>query len=208
MSSWEYVFLFPQLPNQLRPAKAVPRLAEFGAEFDGSIRMCIPIDDKGHLLDVGNKIDLNIPFDKDIVRFLEDGKSFSVQLRSEYQFFSVGFIMETQNPHISIGWPSRLFEEAPTTAKTEFWNAIRLFAKDCGADYVLIIDDAPDQFEDRFVDINGKRIIDLQVNHRFGLALKEIWLQSKGFSTLPEGALYGEPEYIGDGFNRYIVFSN
>ncbi|WP_157605042.1 hypothetical protein [Schlesneria paludicola] len=205
MSSWQYAFLFPQLPSQLRPANAVKRLTEFGADFDGSIRMCVPVDDQGHVLDVGDEIALREPFERDLIRHLEIGKSFSIQLRHPDLVISAEFLLDAPNPHISLGWSRRLFKESPLMIQRDFWRVLRSFAKDCNAGYVVIVDDAPDHFEDRFIDIDGKRMFDLRLNHRYELGLREVWLQSSVTSTLPEGATYGDSEQLGDGFERYFV---
>ena len=205
MSSWQYAFLFPQLPHQLRPANAVKHLTEFGAEFDGSIRMCVLVDDEGHVLDVGEEIALREPFEQDLIRHLEIGKSFSIQLRSADLVISVEFLLDSRNPHISLGWSRRLIEQSPPTIQRDFWKGLRSFAKECNAGYVVIVDDAPDHFEDRFIDIDGKRRFDLRVNHHYGLGLREVWLQSCVRSTLPEGVTYGDSEQFGEGFDRHFV---
>ena len=204
MSSWQYAFLFPKFPNQLRPANAARHLTAF-AEFDGSLRMCVPVDDEGHLLDVGEEIALGEPFELELIRYLEAGKSFSTQLRRTDIVLSVEFLLESPNPHMSIGWSHRLFDELPAPVQNNLWSAIRSFAKDCNAGYVVIVDDAPDHFEDRFLDIDGKRIFDLHVDHRYGLGVREIWLQTCIMSILPEGATYGESEQIGEGFERHFI---
>lgn len=101
MSSWHYAFLFPQSPGPLHPATAVKHLAAFGAEFDGSIRMCISIDNYSHLLDVGEEVALSDPKELDIIRHLEEGRSFSIELQSRYLPLSVHFRMGTHNPPLS-----------------------------------------------------------------------------------------------------------
>jgi hypothetical protein len=204
MSSWQYAFLFPQTPNQLRPANAARNLTAF-AQLDGSIRLCVSVDDEGHLLDVGEEVALSEPFERELTRYLEAGKSFSTQLRSNDIVLSVEFLLESPNPHISIGWPHRLFDELRPPIQVMLWNAIRSFAKDCDAAYVVIVDDAPDHFEDRFLDIDGKRVFDLHVTHRYGLKVREIWLQRSIMSVLPGGATYGESEQVGEGFERHLI---
>ena len=75
----------------------------------------------------------------------------------------------------------------------------------CDSTYVIVIDDAPDQFEDRFVQIGDERMIDVEVKHGYGLGLREVWIESLLVSTPPEGPWYGRSEEIGDGFKRYWV---
>ena len=205
MSSWQYAFLFPQSPNPLCPRNATRHLTDFGAEFDGSIRINAPIDDEGHLFNVGEEIDLREPFERELKNHLENGKSFSIQLRSTDIVLSVEFILESRNPRISIGWSRHLFDKLLHTIQSDFWKAIRSFAKECNAAYVVIVDDAPDHFEDRFLEIEGRRMIDLDVNHGYGLGLREVWLQLSAMVTLPEGASYVGSEDIGEGFQRHFV---
>ena len=207
MSSWQYAFLFPQSPMQLHPANGVQHLTEFGAEFDESITLCVPIDKDGHWLDVGEEVALKAPFESDLVRYLEMGMSFSIQLRSAHIVISVHFLLESPNPHIAIGWSRRFLREAPATMQSQFWRAIRAFAKDCNAAYVIIVDDAEDLFEDRFVDVDGKRVLDVEVKHRYGLSLREMWIQKSLGSTLPDGPEYGDCEDIGEGFECHAILT-
>ncbi|MBS0266552.1 MAG: hypothetical protein JSS02_31770 [Planctomycetes bacterium] len=205
MSSWEYAFLFPQSPNQLRPASAIGHLTQFGAEFDRNLRLCVPVDDEGHLLDVGEEVALKEPFERDLSQYLRNRNSFSIQLRSSEIVVSVQFMLGSANPHISLGWSRRLFDRSPPDFQMAFWSAIRAFAKDCDAGYVLIVDDAPDHFEDRFLDIDGKRFVDCHVDHGYGLGLREIWLQTSAAAVPPDGLEFGPSEEIGRGFLRYSL---
>jgi hypothetical protein len=118
---------------------------------------------------------------------------------------SVEFLLGAPNPHVSLGWSRRRNGELPPLIQGGGWKAIRSFAKDCNAGYVVIVDDAPDHFEDRFIDIGGRRVFDTHVNHRYGLGIREVWVRSPVTSPLPEGVIYGDSEQLEEGFERHFV---
>lgn len=205
MSSWQYAFLFPNSRCKLRPGNAFHQLADLGLEFDDKIRLCVSIDDEGHLLDVGEEIELARPGQIGLIRYLEQGASFSIQARNANIVLSCQLLAGSKNPHLSLGWSRRLFETLPAQSKDAFWTGIRAFARDCDAAYVLIVDDAPDFFEDRFPEIDGKRVLDLKVDHRYGSGLRQVWLKTSVIHTPPGGARYEKSEDIGDGFTVHYV---
>jgi hypothetical protein len=205
MASWQYAFLFPDSQTRLRPAGAVGHLARLGLEFDSTIRLCVSIDEAGHLLDVGEEVSLTLPVLRDLIHYLEEGVSLSIQARSKEIAISCQFFTQSSNPHISLGWSRRLFETLTVKSQEAFWMTVRAFARDCGAAYVIIIDDAPDQFEDRFIPIGDKRLLDMEVSHRYGLGVRQVWIKTSSVPTPPEGPSYERFEEIGDGFRRYYV---
>lgn len=206
MASWQYLFLFPPVQSKLRPAHAVDNFTRLGLEFDSTIRLCIQIDDDGHFLDVGDKVALTTPHQLALAHFLEQGKSLSIQARNSEIAVSCQFVIESPNPHISLGWSRHLLEQTTFASQGAFWKTMRAFARDCGAAYAIVVDDAPDYFEDRFIEIDQKRILDTHVEHRYGLGVRQLWLQTSFDATLPEGLTFFEgPRDIGDGFKCYFV---
>jgi hypothetical protein len=205
MASWQYAFLFPGPNNRLRPASAVGCLARAGFEFDSAIRLCLPIDNESHLLDVGEEVALQPPILDDLTQRLEQGVSLSVQAGSSDLAVSCQFNTASANPHISFGWSRRLFGALSGGSRRAFWVALRWLARDCQAAYVIVIDDAPDNFEDRFVEIGNARMLDMCVDHPYGLAIRQVWLNELLVRTPPDGPAYGDSEEMGDGFRRYSV---
>lgn len=204
MSSWQYAFLFPPKRNKLRPELGIDALITLGFIFDDKIRLCLPIDDNDHWLDIGEQIPITSL--TDLRHYFEQPKSISIQARSPDITVACHFLLESQNPNISFGWPRGLFAEMSSLSQRLFWDAIRGFSRGCGAAYVIIIDDAPDEFEDRFVQVDDERMLDMHVNHDYGLGVREIWLQSSFNVALPEGPAYEEkPLMIGDGFKCFKV---
>jgi hypothetical protein len=178
-----------------------------GAEVDGVIRSCIDIDGQGHLLDVGEEIALHRPYDHDLYRRLDRGDSFSIAIRSPDLSISVEFRLETPNPHVSFGWSVGLYEAASQKAKECLWEGLLGFAFDSDAAYVILVEDAPVHFEDRFVDIDGRRCVDLAGADREGFSLREVWVRSNRNTELPAGLSYGEAVDIGLHYIRHTVVS-
>ena len=207
MSRWQYALMFPQTPGTLRPAQAVRDLCWTGAEVDGVIRTCIDIDGQGHLLDVGEEISLNRPFDRDLSNRLERGDSFSVAIRTQELLVSVEFRLGKRNPHISFGWSLNLYESASLCAKELLWGGLLGFADDSEVAYVVLVDDAPVHFEDRFIDIDGRRHVDLAGADREGFVIREVWVHSNRNAALPVGLSYSEAVDIGRQYIRHTVLS-
>jgi hypothetical protein len=205
MASWQYAFLFPGPCQDLDPARGLDVLIQFELTFDRLARLLVPVDDKGHMLDVGEEVVLNERPCDTVAQMLNEGLQFSIQCRDDHIGFSFTFAPRTSNPHMFIGWSRRLFGCLTESIQNRYWEMIRGFAKGCNAAYVVIIDDAPDDFEDQFVDINGARVLDTYVNHSYGHGIQSIWVDESRTATPPEGvSLVGSTE-IGQHFRKYLV---
>jgi hypothetical protein len=208
MSSWQYAFLFPSSKEILRPSRALYQFNCNGFEFDRKIRLCVQLDVAGHLLDVGDEINLGDPVVKNLIDYLEKGVPFSIQVTNKHIQISCHFNINCKNPHISFGWSRRLFGMMPIDQQKVFWIALRSFARDCNAAFVFIIDDAPDDFEDRFIEVDNDYFIDMEVNHRYGLGLRQVWIRTSFVQKPPLGPTYNSSDDIGDDFKLYFVKSD
>lgn len=205
MSSWSYVFLFPQSQSSLVPGLAVNCFTRGGFDLDDTIRLALPVDAEGHLLDVGSEVRLEKPFNDSVARHLDAAQSFSLQARNRDIALSVQLFLKCPNPHISVGWSRNLFDRMGVQSRAHLWATLRVFAKECQAAYVLVVDDAPDHFEDRFVENDGERVLDLTTTHPYGHRVREIWIRPSTSARLPLGVPYGQSADIGDGYIRYEI---
>lgn len=205
MASWKYLFLFPGPGDRLVPSKAVTNTITLGTEFESKARMAVQIDDAGHLLDIGDEVMFSSPNSLDISHRLDEGDSFSIQARIADLPMSVQFFIGSPNPHICIGWSRRLFKEILIETKEVIWKTLCRFALDCNASYAIVVDDAPDLFEDRFLEIDGKRILDMESHHEYGHRVREVWTRSSMALLPPEGPTYSGPKSNSDGFVKYFV---
>lgn len=207
MSRWQYALMFPQVPGTLRPAKAVRHLCRTGGILDGVIRTCVDIDGRGHLLDTGEQISLEDPFECDLYRRLERGDSFSLAIRNQEIVISVEFRLGAQNPHVSFGWSINLYEAARQSTQEWLVEGLLGFAADSEVAYVVLVEDAPVHFEDRFVDIDGRRCVDLTGADREGFSIREVWVHSSHSDLLPAGLNYGDAVDIGHHYIGHTVIS-
>lgn len=205
MASWHYAFLFPGAGDKLSPAAAIDALATRGLRFADMIRLCVPIDQEGHLLDVGDEVPLREPFCDDVKLRLVNQQAFSVQLRNSELIISCFFAINSSNPHVFFGWPRRIFDELDSNSQNQYWSMIRSFAALSKAWYVVLVDDAPDDFEDRFIEIDGIRYLDTSVLHSYGHGIQEVWVNEVWGASLPEGACLTGRYSVGDGFYSYNV---
>lgn len=205
MASWHYAFLFPGSGQQLLPSNGISDLNRFGLEFDATIRLLVQIDEQGHMLDVGDVVGLTPPITDDLARRLENGSQFSVQCRNGALFISCTFATQTSNPFISLGWSRRLFGVLERSTQLAYWEMIRDFAKKISAAYVVIVDDACDNFEDRFVDVSGIRVLDTGVTHSYGHGIHAVWVDESLSARPPDGVSLDGSVDVGRGFRKYVV---
>jgi hypothetical protein len=156
-------------------------------------------------LDVGEEVALTNPFIDDVKCRLLQGEDFSIQLRNSETFLSCFFAMQAANPHVSFGWSKRLFRELPATVRNQYWTMIRDFAAHCKAGYVVVVDDASDQFEDRFIEMDGKRFLDTSIGHSYGHGIQEVWFNEACGAKPPEGVCLTDFLDIGHGFYQCRV---
>jgi hypothetical protein len=205
MASWQYAFLFPASGRELQPAEGLGRITRLGFTFDETARLCEQIDAEGHLLDVGEEMHLEAPIEADLSRLLLSGTPLSAQARNDQLALSCQFFTPGRNPHICLGWSARLFADLGDDNATSFWAGLCAFAHDCAAGCVIVIEDAPDFFEDRFIEIEGIRFLEMEVEHTYGLGVREVWINLSLVSAPPEGPKYTSSFDLCEGFRAYLV---
>ena len=211
MSTWHYAFLFPASEEQLDPAGVVASLAKSGYELNSTGRVLVPVDDKGHLGEYGDEVTFKEPFTEDLQTRLQFGE----QLFAEFSkfdsdtdivtTFACSFAVKTVNPHISVGWHKRLFSQLPTEIQHDRWMAIRDAAKSSNSAYVVLAVEASDSFEDRFLEVDGKRILDTESHHQYGHGIWAVWVDHTHDSECPVGVIDKVAADIGSGFVQYDV---
>ncbi len=205
MASWHYAFFFPSSTQQLRPELGLDVVSRCNLEFDNTIHLAASIDDSGHLAGVGEEDVLSKPILKALREILADGKQFLVECRNTELFISCTFLHKSVNPHVFFGWSKRLFAELPDSSQQQYLNMLHEFAKQICAGYVILVDDAPDFFEDRFLEIDGRRSLDTQVNHQYGLDIRAVWADRSAGAECPDGVADRVTADLGNGFVQYSV---
>lgn len=209
MASWNYAFFFPPSNLELNAEMAVTALAQDGFEILNPVRRLVPIDDKGHLGEFGECVQLRPPYLQDLRDRLSKGEQIFAELSKHdgasniVTTFACSFAIRTANPHFSIGWHKQLFSRLPEDVQRMYWMLIRDVAKSGNAAYVLHVEEASDTFEDRFVEIDGKRMIDAhnQSNH----GIWAVWIDRSLGAECPNGIVYDTASNLGDDFFQYTV---
>ncbi|MBE7461973.1 MAG: hypothetical protein HS116_00650 [Planctomycetes bacterium] len=183
MASWHYAFFFPGPRLALKPAGAVSVLADFGLEFDDLIRPANPIDELGHL-EHGEEVRVAQPIKADLIKRLSKHEQFLVECRNSELFFVCGFATGYSNPYMEFGWSKRLFHELNESRKRKYWNMIKKCASYCNAAHVIVVDDPPDYFEDRFPEIGGRRILESEMPNGNKCNISVVWTDME-LSELP-----------------------
>jgi hypothetical protein len=204
MASWHYAFLFPGADQQLSPANAITVLAENGLEFDSAIRPAVLIDEAGHI-EYGDETELIGAVNEALRRRLAEGEQFLVECRNEDLFFSCCFATQYSNPYVMLGWSRRLFGGLSERKRQAYRKMLKDFAKRCMATYVIIVDDPPDLFEDRFLEIDGQRVLEKTMPSGRIYDILALWIDEESSVALPEGVSDATPSAIGNGYQEYSV---
>lgn len=162
MPSLDAAVFFPGHREILTPALAVDELMCRGLKLGPKIRLMERVDPEGHLLDTGSEVVLTAPLWDDLKGRLLAQESFSAVIGNSEMTFDCFFAPISFNPHIDINWPRRWFNELPMEAAKAYYSMLGRFARRCGAAYAVFVSD-PTDFEDRFLEIDGRRVLDTSV---------------------------------------------
>jgi hypothetical protein len=204
MASWHYAFLFPSANGGLNPSAAVDVLSDFGLEFDKSARAAVEIDELGHL-EYGEETPLGPTAMSELKRRLTDQEQLMIECRNSELFFSCSFATRYANPYMMFGWSKRLFRELPQSRQDEYWEMLRQCAKQGRAAHIVIVDDPPDFFEDRFLEIDGQRFLENQMPSGNKYDIHRIWTNVELCDKTPEGVDESSRRVMPDGFVEYTV---
>jgi len=199
MASWHYAFLFPGTNYDLDPAGAIDVLADFGLEFDESIRPAIEIDEFGHL-EHGDELQLDGSILNGLKQRLTKHEQFMVECRNDELFLSCSFATRYSNPYMILGWSKRLFRDLNESRQNEYWDMVGRCAKQCKAAHVVIVDDPPDFFEDRFLEIDGRRFLETEMPSGNKYDIHAIWTDLALCDQIPEGIDESSRHEIPSGF--------
>jgi hypothetical protein len=204
MAKWHYAFMFPDSAGRLLPANAIQIFADAGFEFDRKIFPAVAADAAGHL-EPGDSLELSGNTIKELVNRLNNDEQFLVECRNRDLFFSIFFATKNSNPYLVVGWSQRIFAELNDDLQQRYWQLLKRVARGCGATYVIVVDDPPDYFEDRFLEIDGRRFLENQTLSGRKYDIRSVWIDVDSLEPRPEG-INGQPLKIGiDGYSEYVV---
>lgn len=204
MATWRYAFMFPGSGSRLLPANLIRTFADAGFKFDRTIFRAVAIDEDGHL-EFAGELELSEHPVEELVRRLNSGEQFLVECRNRDSFFSIASATQYSNPHIMIGWSRRLFETLNEDLQQRYWQLLRQVAKGCQAAYVIIVDDPPDYFEDRFLEVCGQRFLEKQTPSGRKYDIRSIWIDANCLDPRPEGVSDLTNKNEADGYLEFAV---
>lgn len=205
MSSWQYVFMFPDHGDSLQVEKVVRIFADSGFNFDSYIYPAHVVDEAGHLEHIDA---INIPFPPidEIEKLLRHNEQFLVECRNQELFLSISFAEKYYtNPHVMIGWPRTIFSALAKDSQEKYLRLIRNVANACGAFYIIIVNDPPDYFEDRFLEIDGQRFLDEYLPSGNKYDIQNVWINSASSNTQLGGVEISGCVDVGEGFQQHSI---
>jgi len=204
MASWDYAFLFPGPGQRLDPANAINVFAENGLEFDSAIHPAVVIDEAGHL-EYGDETELRGNVNDELRERLAEGEQFLIECRNEDLFFACCFATRYSNPYVEVAWSRRLFRGLEEQKQRAYRKMLKDFAKQCSATYVIIVNDPPDFFEDRFVEIDGQRFLEKVMPSGKKYDILALWVDEESSEEVPEGVTEASRCAASNGYVEYSV---
>jgi len=201
MGSWRYAYFFNDAEQALEPAGILKTFEDAGFSFGEKLLSARVVDKEGHVEFTGEQK----PFPAasfDASNQLGEGAQFQVECFNEDLFFALCFTTKYVNPFIVIGWSNRLFHRIAADRQAGYMRMLRQAALACNAAYVILVDDPPDYFEDRFLDIDGKRFLDPLMPSGERYEIREVWAR-ENLKHLPPEGVSGPGTAIGQGFVRF-----
>lgn len=202
MGSMYYAYMFPSAGQQLCPANLIRILADQGFAFDSSAYVGAAVDAIGHIA-FGDEVKLGDRPDDELASRIIKGEQCQVQCSDADLFLIVSFVQQSWNPHLVIGWPRRLFSALPQERQQAHWRLLRGVAAASKASFLIVVIDPPGYFEDRFIELDGRRILDRERADGLEVEIQEIWIRADVVDAIPEG-VHGPPKGdIEEGFQEY-----
>jgi hypothetical protein len=204
MGSTYYAYMFPGVGQFLQPFDAVRTLANNDFVFDGSIYQATAIDAHGHV-EYGDEIELTKMPIGEIEQRLRNVEQFQVQCRNSDIFFAVSFGTRSFNPHVLTIWSRKIFARLPQKLQERYWRLIREVAHACNATYLITIIDPPDYFEDKFLEVDGRRILDRRLSSGNEYEFHSLWIRIDSTDASPDGVSEATTGNVGEGFEEHSL---
>lgn len=184
MGSWQFAYFFPGGASPLAPANAIDVLKEQGFQFEDGLWPLVPVDDEGHLEPRG-RVRLVSPYD-DLRDRLAALEQFDIECRSRDLFLSCSFATRYANPFISFAWPWWRYRDYPAWIRDRHWALLRRLAKACDATFGIIVEEPPGYFEDKFLELEGRRFLEMTGAHGMEYRIDELWIDERALDPMPE----------------------
>lgn len=206
MAYLQAAFLFPSFGRPLHADGVVDALDLGRMTFDSYGRTCISIGESGFHLDVGGEFEFERPIGSDLRRRLAEGEMFAVRCRAPGYWLQLDFLLGTPNPVVRMISPPKQVDALNEQEKSRFSEILFAAAWRSKASYVVFAYGEIDFIEDRFLDIDGRRHIDLSESNGMGdPGIQEVWVAADSSVLPPEGLDLSRMRVVGGKFKAYRV---
>jgi hypothetical protein len=200
MASWIYAFAVPIEHQLLDVSRCLHVFKDNGLEL-GEHAAQVRVDEDGHCepSDVWHELPQGNGW-REASRLLDSGMDLHVELSDQNLIFACTFARSARNPHVSLGWSSRIFTALSVETQGRYLAVVSSFSEMLEATAVIILLNAPGYFEDQIV-VSGKDVIvDAIGPEDSRIEICEIWAKGSVDIHGAEPRLSGER--IGN-FDRY-----
>lgn len=146
------------------------------------------------------------------VRLIQKKIDFQAGFSTSEIFGDIGFQtkkhLSNSNPHIFLTWHNKKYDENILSNKKiflKYQELIKNIAQNINAGYILFCEEAPENFVNCFIDIDGIRYFDeiLLTKGPWPIRIFEVWLDYTKEVVLPQGFPLHAAINIGNGFKKY-----
>jgi len=205
MSSWFYLTFFPAPHDKLTPEKTIELIPEHGINISEEVLETGEIDELGHWEFLKNGLPLGSSPVNEIQKRLLNQEQFQIECANQEILFYCGFLLFINNPYFTICGSRRFFNDLSQERFDYYWNMMVQIAAKANAGYVLYSVDTED-IEDRFLEVDDKRILDLESDEKYGHGIGTVWVNSnKSNGTVPNGLDPSSFDELGYGFREYKI---
>ncbi len=219
MASYCYFLMFPGPHEKLVPEEVLQAMEEAGYSCSSTISLAVPIEEEGHIFWSEKMRSLPEPRFKEAARLLQQGEQIYLDFLSFHTPLTGCFMTQIWNPYIEFHLRVRGLREFSREECNAFFTMMLIIAERARAAYVLFMGEPTDDFEDHFIEIDGKRYID-KVYIRTkrptsaadffwdGYLVRHIYVNRELRGDLPEGLPQVEEEIeVGEGWVEYVIQS-
>lgn len=204
MSLQNYALLFPGKGIALDSFEAMKVLASNGFELiSDSYFVPRTLDDGSWLY--GDQVKFKENSMEDLITLLKDNIQLSVTVSNEELTFTCVSQSRYHNPFLLLGWSKKIFDRLSLPRQHHYKKMIREYSKKAKAAYVFITGDGIDELEDKFLEIDGQRILENKNSNGNHFPIRSLWIDIDITSTIPLGAKFVNRGYLDHNFKEYAI---
>jgi hypothetical protein len=202
MATWYYAYFFPDCEQELEPVSALAEITQHGLSFQDKYTLLDLVDEDGHSEATGPVRRLHANGTAELARLLDHKEQLQIMANNNEFWMYCTFNNNAENPHIVFSWSKSIFESLGEDARLNHRSLMLSFARKAKAPFVIILPESGGYFEDHFIKMDGRRVLDVRLPDMAEYQVREIWIDPNMIQEFPFGV---DPTPLGHylGYNCY-----